>query len=120
MRGAGFIGSSMTAISTSPIALRPSGKSLTSVGNHVATKTFQLRTRQNKMSVYKGWPDKFVIQTREKEIVDLKAKLALTVELVEMVQDNRKMPHFHLDHYERLCCLSERATEVLEKLGENK
>lgn len=35
-------------------------------------------------------------------------------EVLEMVMDNRKMPHPHKDYYERLCCLAERAREVLE------
>lgn len=37
------------------------------------------------------------------------------IEVLEMVEDNRKMPHQHKDYYLRLCCLSERAKEVLEK-----
>lgn len=40
-----------------------------------------------------------------------------TREVLEMVQDNTKMPHQHSDLQTRLYCLSERATEALKKIG---
>lgn len=46
----------------------------------------------------------------------LKEQVEALKELAEMVQDNTKMPHQHSDYYERLCCLSERARETLEKV----
>jgi hypothetical protein len=38
------------------------------------------------------------------------------VEVLEMVQDNTKMPHQHTDPQLRLYCLAERAEEVLKKV----
>ena len=37
-------------------------------------------------------------------------------ELAMMVENNSLMPHKHEDYYTRLCCLSERASEVLKEL----
>jgi hypothetical protein len=39
-------------------------------------------------------------------------------EALEMVEDNRKMPHHHDDLQTRLYCLAERAREALSKLGQ--
>jgi hypothetical protein len=39
------------------------------------------------------------------------------VEVLNMVQDNTKMPHQHTDPQLRLYCLAERAEEVLKKIG---
>jgi len=51
-------------------------------------------------------------------IIKLKAKLAAAVKVLEMVQDNTKMPHSHSDPQLRLYCLAERASEVLKELNE--
>jgi hypothetical protein len=57
-----------------------------------------------------GGPDPFRFET-----VDSALKMLIRVKTVlEMVEDNTKMPHQHKDYYERLCCLAERAREVLE------
>jgi len=53
-------------------------------------------------------------------IREVKNKLAISVELIKMVEDNSKMPHNHEDYYLRLCCLSERAKEALKQIGEMK
>jgi CHASE3 domain sensor protein len=50
--------------------------------------------------------------------IKLEQKLAIAKEALEMVADNSKMPHQHSDYYLRLCCLSERANEVLTQLNE--
>jgi len=34
---------------------------------------------------------------------------------LDMVENNSKMPHKHLDYFERLCCLAERANEYKSK-----
>ena len=48
-------------------------------------------------------------------IIELNTNLSEAIEIIEMVEDNRKMPHQHDDYYTRLCCLSEQAREFLEK-----
>ena len=40
------------------------------------------------------------------------------IELARMVENNSLMPHKHDNYYTRLCCLSERASEVLKELRE--
>lgn len=45
----------------------------------------------------------------------LKQQLKDANELIDMVENNTKMPHQHKDYYERLCCLSERAREYKNK-----
>lgn len=52
------------------------------------------------------------------KINELQAENAKMRELVKMVENNSLMPHKHDDYYTRLCCLSERASEVLKELGE--
>lgn len=47
---------------------------------------------------------------------NLLAEVQKLTAVLEMVQDNTKMPHQHTDPQLRLYCLSERASEVLEKL----
>lgn len=49
-------------------------------------------------------------------IEKLHNKLALAVEFIEMVEDNRKMPHFHAEYQTRLYCLTDKATELLKQL----
>lgn len=51
------------------------------------------------------------------EIEALKSKLVIAKYVLEMVVDNTKMPHQHSDFQTRLYCLSERASEALEKLS---
>lgn len=48
----------------------------------------------------------------------LKAENSSLIELAMMVENNSLMPHKHDDYYTRLCCLSERAGEVLKELGD--
>ena len=55
---------------------------------------------------------------REK-IARLESQLKEARTLVEMVQDNTKMPHQHTDPQLRLYCLAERATEFLAKYPED-
>ena len=45
----------------------------------------------------------------------LKQQLKAAHKVIDMVEDNTKMPHQHKDYYERLCCLSERANEYKTK-----
>jgi len=45
----------------------------------------------------------------------LEQQLKESERVINMVEDNRKMPHHHKDYYERLCCLSERAREYKDK-----
>jgi hypothetical protein len=45
----------------------------------------------------------------------LKQQLKEANVVIDMVEDNTKMPHQHKDYYERLCCLSERANEYKTK-----
>lgn len=54
------------------------------------------------------------LSTRDTNI-DIKAKDY--EEVLKMVEDHRLMPHPHTDAYTKLCCLSERANEVLKKHG---
>ena len=56
------------------------------------------------------------IKSLKSENAALKEKLAKSVECLEMVEDNSKMPHQHSDYYTRLCCLSERARQTLEEI----
>jgi hypothetical protein len=51
-----------------------------------------------------------------KKIKKLQAQLDKALRVIDMVEDNTKMPHQHKDYYERLCCLSERARELKEEL----
>lgn len=51
----------------------------------------------------------------ESEIQQLEARLKDAESVIDMVEDNRKMPHQHKDYYERLCCLSQRANEYKQK-----
>lgn len=46
----------------------------------------------------------------------LQAENAKLRDLAMMIENNSLMPHKHDDYYIRLCCLSERATEVLKEL----
>lgn len=48
------------------------------------------------------------------KIKELEVQIEKAENIVSMVMDNRKMPHKHLDYFERLCCLSERAREYFE------
>lgn len=43
--------------------------------------------------------------------------LKLAMELIDMVEDNSKMPHQHTDPQTRLYCLTERAVELRDKLS---
>jgi hypothetical protein len=52
------------------------------------------------------------------ELVKLKHNLELAKLVLEMVEDNSKMPHQHEDKQLRLYCLAERAREVLDKIKE--
>lgn len=54
----------------------------------------------------------------EARIVELEAENAKLRELARMVENNLLMPHKHEDYYTRLCCLSERASEILKELDE--
>ena len=54
-----------------------------------------------------------LISCRDK-IKELEAQLEKAESLISMVMDNRKMPHQHLDYFERLCCLTARAHEYFE------
>lgn len=53
------------------------------------------------------------------QVAELNIKLEQQIKeaerVINMVEDNRKMPHHHKDYYERLCCLSERAREYKDK-----
>lgn len=55
------------------------------------------------------------ICNRDEEIWGLQNEMREALEIIEMVADNRKMPHQHEDYHTRLCCLAERANEFLEK-----
>jgi hypothetical protein len=46
-------------------------------------------------------------------------KLVIAIEVLEMVEDHRKMPHQHEDLQTRLYCLTERAAEALKKIRGN-
>ena len=61
------------------------------------------------------WYSEKYIERLELELASTKKMLDEALKIINMVQDNRKMPHKHLDYFERLCCLSERATEFLAK-----
>jgi hypothetical protein len=49
--------------------------------------------------------------------VALAMKLSFAVEILEMVEDHRKMPHQHYDPVTKLYCLTERAREALGKIN---
>ena len=49
---------------------------------------------------------------------NLKKQIVQAEKVLEMVIDNTKMPHQHKDYYERLCCLTERASEYFETTKE--
>lgn len=51
-----------------------------------------------------------------RDYAESQSKLAIAVEVLEMVEDNTKMPHQHSDLQTRLYCLTERATEALSKI----
>jgi hypothetical protein len=53
------------------------------------------------------------------KIKKLEQQLKEAESVIDMVEDNRKMPHQHKDYYKRLCCLSERAREYNEKYKTN-
>ena len=53
---------------------------------------------------------------RLEDYLKLSAENAKLRELARMVENNSLMPHKHDDYYTRLCCLSERASEVLKEL----
>ena len=55
------------------------------------------------------------IEELESEIVTLKEQNKKYREVLEMVEDPRKMPHQHEDLRTRLYCLAERAREVLNE-----
>jgi endonuclease V-like protein UPF0215 family len=55
------------------------------------------------------------INSLEAELEHERRRSEKLLKVVEMVEDNRKMPHKHLDYFERLCCLTERAQEALKE-----
>lgn len=48
----------------------------------------------------------------------LKKQVEILKPIVEMVEDHRKMPHKHSHSRDKLYCLTERASEALEKIKE--
>jgi hypothetical protein len=56
-----------------------------------------------------------LLNDKIEEIQKLQAQLDEANKVIDMVENNTKMPHQHKDYYERLCCLSERAREYKEK-----
>lgn len=57
---------------------------------------------------------------KNKKIESLEAQLREANKVLEMVQDHRKMPHWHDNQVIRLYCLTERANEYFEKFQEKK
>jgi|LakMenEpi03Aug12_release.lakeMendotaPanAssembly.Ray.scaffolds.fasta_scaffold2024966_1 ribosomal protein S19E (S16A) len=54
------------------------------------------------------------IQAAFDRIQKLEEENKKLITVLKMVENNSLMPHQHDDYYTRLCCLSERASEVLK------
>lgn len=75
-------------------------------------KIKRLEAKLKKVEVERDW-NKAELERVAEKALEYNSKLKKAVVVLEMVEDNRKMPHKHLDYFERLCCLTERAAEVL-------
>ena len=60
------------------------------------------------------------MRVMDSRINELEKKLNVAISILEMVEDNTKMPHKHSDFQVRLHCLAERAREALEIIKADK
>jgi len=56
----------------------------------------------------------YEVEAYEGELRELRRKVKVLESVLDMVEDNTRMPHPHSDHQTRLYCLAERAKEERE------